>query len=90
MIFNDKNEIKEVKNELIEKEKYELFNTIEAKRAQLRMKKNIIIKISNKIINTEINLIDENYDDLNISHFLLIILYQIIVNRNFIFKKNSI
>ena len=75
MIFNDKNEIKEVNNELIEKEKYELFNTIEAKRAQLRMKKNIIIKISNKIINTEINLIDDNYDDLNILQIINILNY---------------
>ena len=75
MIFNDKNEIKEVKNELIEKEKSELFNTIEAKRAQLRMKKNIIIKISNKIINTEINLIDDNYDDLNILQIINILNY---------------
>ena len=90
MIFNDKNEIKEVKNDIIEKELSELYNTIEKKRAQLRMKKNIIIKISNKLINTEMNLIDDNYDDLNINHFLLIILYQITVNKNFIFRKNSI
>ena len=75
MIFNDINEIKEVNNELIEKEKYELFNTIEVKRAQLRMKKNIIIKISNKIINTEINLIDDNYDDLNILQIINILNY---------------
>ena len=75
MIFNDKNEIKEVKNDIIEKELSELYNTIEKKRAQLRMKKNIIIKISNKIINTEINLIDDNYDDLNILQIINILNY---------------
>ena len=75
MIFNDKNEIKEVKNDIIEKELSELYNAIEKKRAQLRMKKNIIIKISNKLINTEMNLIDDNYDDLNILQIINILNY---------------
>ena len=75
MIFNDKNEIKEVENELFEKEKLEIFNKLEAKRAQLLMKKKIIIKISNKLISTDINLIGDNYEDLNILQIINILNY---------------
>ena len=75
MNFNDENEIKEVENELFEKEKLEIFNKLEAKRAQLLMKKKIIIKISNKLISTDINLIGDNYEDLNILQIINILNY---------------
>ena len=71
-------EIKEYKNELEEKEekeKNENYNLIEEKREQLILKKNIIIKISNKLINTKINLVDDNYDDLNILQIINILNY---------------
>ena len=75
MNFNDK---KEEKNEINNKDnalKLEIFNALQTEKEQLLMKKNIIIKISNKIINNEINLINDNYNDLNILQIINILNY---------------
>ena len=65
--INDENkEIKDNNSPL----KIEIFNMIQKNREQLLMKKNIIKKISNKLINTGLNLIEDNYDDLNIYYKL--------------------
>ena len=75
-INDEKNiEIKENNNELDTKQKNENYNLIEEKREELLMKKNIIIKIANKLINTKINLIDDNFDDLNILQIINILNY---------------
>ena len=80
MNINDKieEEIKEDKNGLNNSHNLlntEIFNKIQTKRNRLLLKKNIIIKLSNKLINTEIKVIDDNYDDLNILQIINILNY---------------
>ena len=70
-IKDENKEIKD-KNDAL---KLEIFNMIQTKREQLLMKKNIIIKISNKLINSSVNLIDDNYDELNILQIINILNY---------------
>ena len=71
MNINDDNEeeIKDDSNKSEDKNnllKYEIFNMIQTKRDQLIMKKKIIMHLSNKLINSEVNLIDESLDNLSI------------------------
>lgn len=80
MNINDDNEeeIKDDSNKSEDKNnllKYEIFNMIQTKRDQLIMKKKIIMHLSNKLINSEVNLIDESLDDLSILQIIDILNY---------------
>ena len=82
MNFNENNEIKiEDENEQIKDNNnnnalnFEIFNKIQIKMGKLLMKKNIIIKMSHKLINPGINLTKDNNEDLNILHIINILNY---------------
>jgi hypothetical protein len=86
-------EIKDIEKK--EEEKSELYNIIESKREKINTKKNIIMEISNKLINTKkINIIDDNINDtsdLNILHIINILnsLDKNISNEYFIPNNNN-
>ena len=96
MNFKEEKSEEEIKDiEKKEEEKSEIYNIIESKREKINTKKNIIMEISNKLINTEkINIIDDNINDttdLNILHIINILnsLDKNISNEYFIPNNNN-